>query len=45
VNFDGRQALDAGSSVPLNQELPLSFLRQYCSETMEAIERVVEWSI
>lgn len=43
VNFDGRQALDASSAVPLNQELGPSFLRHYCSETMEAIERVTEW--
>ena len=43
VNFDGQAALAASESVPLHDELPASFFERYCAQTLQGVERIVEW--
>jgi aspartate aminotransferase len=43
VNFDGARALAASEKIPLDEELPSSFTRQYCDGVLVGVERLVEW--
>ena len=43
VNFDGGRALAAAESVPPGARLSEGFLRNWCSPTLEAIERLCGW--
>lgn len=43
VNFDGAAALSAAQEVPEVVTLPENFTRTYCSDTLEAMERIVDW--
>jgi aspartate aminotransferase len=43
VNFDGAHALAASESVPLHEELPAGFIRQYCERVLVGVERLVDW--
>jgi aspartate aminotransferase len=43
VNFDGGRALAASEKIPLDEELPAGFTRQYCEGVLVAMERLVEW--
>ncbi len=43
VDFDGTRALAAAEQVPPHEALNENFLRQYCSHTIEGVERLCEW--
>ena len=43
VNFDGAHALAASENIPLHEELPAGFTRQYCERVLIGVERIVEW--
>ncbi|MFC2164213.1 aminotransferase class I/II-fold pyridoxal phosphate-dependent enzyme [Acidobacteriota bacterium] len=43
VDFNGRAALDALKSLPGNQPLSEEFLKKYCGNVIEAIDRICEW--
>jgi aspartate aminotransferase len=43
VDFDGAQALAAAAGVPAEEELSEKFLREYCGDTMEAVDRLCNW--
>jgi aspartate aminotransferase len=43
VNFDGAAALDAVAGLPASEELDDTFLRAYCGQTLEAIDRLCDW--
>jgi len=43
VDFNGRAALDALKSLPKNQPLSEEFLKTYCGNVIEAIDRICEW--
>ncbi len=45
VNFDGARALAACESIPLDEALPGSFILEYCREPLEAMEKLVEWTL
>jgi aspartate aminotransferase len=47
VNFDGARALQGAASVESERgavELDESFLREYCGECLEAVERICDWA-
>jgi aspartate aminotransferase len=43
VNFDGGRALAASENIPLDEELPPGFTRQYCEGVLVGLERLAEW--
>ena len=43
VNFDGGRALEAASTVPLDDLLSENFLRSYCGDVLNAVGRVSNW--
>ncbi len=43
VNFDGAEALAASKEVPLDHDLPESFLEVHCADTLEAMARISAW--
>jgi aspartate aminotransferase len=43
VNFDGGRALAASEKIPLDEELPPEFTRQYCEGVQVGLERLVKW--
>jgi aspartate aminotransferase len=43
VDFDGAQALGAAAAVPAEEELSEKFLREYCGDTLEAMDRLCSW--
>ncbi|GMQ80924.1 MAG: aspartate transaminase AspB [Rhodothermia bacterium] len=43
VDFDGTDALQAAREAPDTADLPLEFLEQHCTQTVEAIERMCDW--
>jgi aspartate aminotransferase len=43
VNFDGTKALAASETIPLHLELPENFLMQYCTNTIEGVQRISNW--
>lgn len=43
VNFDGARALSAVEQMPPEMPVGEAFLKMYCSETLEAIERISAW--
>lgn len=43
VDFDGSQALAAGETIPLDQELPPDFLPQHCPNVLEGVQRIASW--
>lgn len=43
VNFDGAQTLSASKTIPLDEDLPPSFTRTWCEDTLTAVERIKEW--
>ncbi len=43
VNFDGARALAASENIPLDEELPAGFIRQYCEGVLVGVERLVDW--
>lgn len=43
VDFNGKEALAALKSVPADQSLDEAFLKTYCGNVMEAIDRLCEW--
>jgi len=44
VDFDGAKALAASYTVPLHEKLPADFLEHYCSNVIEAAEKITEWA-
>jgi aspartate aminotransferase len=44
VDFDGAKALAASYTVPLHDPLPEDFLTRYCSNIIEAANKIVEWA-
>jgi len=44
VDFDGERALAAAEGVPVGTELDEGFLRAHCPDTVEAIERMADWT-
>ena len=43
VNFDGAAVLEATTALPADATLDDAFLRRYCGDTMEAIDRTCAW--
>jgi aspartate aminotransferase len=43
VNFDGTKALAASETIPLHLELPEKFIMQYCTNTIEGVQRISNW--
>jgi aspartate aminotransferase len=43
VNFDGARALAASEKIPLDEQLPESFTRQYCEGVLVGVERIADW--
>lgn len=43
VDFDGAAALEAAQALPGEEELDESFLRAYCGDVVEALERLTGW--
>ncbi len=43
VDFNGKAALDALSSIPENQPLSEEFLKTYCGNVIKAIDRMCDW--
>ncbi|MEX0827257.1 MAG: aminotransferase class I/II-fold pyridoxal phosphate-dependent enzyme [Acidimicrobiia bacterium] len=43
VDFDGTRALAAAEAIPLDQELDAAFLKQYCTNTIQAADVMAEW--
>lgn len=43
VNFDGAEALTASETVPLDKDLPGSFTRTWCKDTLTAIRKITQW--
>lgn len=43
VDFDGARALTASYNTPMHEPLPDHFLKQYCANVLEAVDKVVEW--
>ncbi|NPV62720.1 MAG: aminotransferase class I/II-fold pyridoxal phosphate-dependent enzyme [Methanotrichaceae archaeon] len=43
INFNGAQALAAGETIALHQELPEEFILANCEDTVAGLERLVEW--
>jgi aspartate aminotransferase len=43
VNFDGARALAASENIPLDEELPAGFTRQYCEGVLVGVEKLVDW--
>ena len=43
VDFDGAKAMQASEQVPPYKNIDISFIREYCGNNIEAIERVCEW--
>ena len=44
VDFDGSRALAASENIPLHEELPADFTRQWCERTLQGMERIAEWA-
>jgi len=44
VDFDGAKALAASYTIPLHEPLPEDFLMKYCSNIIEASNRIVDWT-
>ncbi len=45
VDFDGKAVLEAVKTIPDDQELSEAFLKTYCGNVIEAINRICEWMI
>lgn len=43
VDFDGKSALEAVRSLPLDHPLGEQFLKTYCGNVLKAIDRISEW--
>lgn len=43
VNFDGAAAIAASKTEPLDQPLSEGFVRRWCFDTIEAMERICAW--
>jgi aspartate aminotransferase len=43
VNFDGSKALAASETIPLDENVPESFIHTHCTGVTVAIEKIVEW--
>lgn len=43
VNFDGAAAIAAAAQVDSGVRLDEQFLRKYCSDTLEAVDRICDW--
>ena len=43
VNFDGAKALSASEKVPLDAELPASFVDSWCADVDTAMQNIVDW--
>lgn len=44
VDFDGAKALAASYTIPLHDPLPDDFLMKYCSNVIEASNKITEWA-
>ena len=44
VNFDGARAITASEAIPKDQRLDHAFLKAWCPDTVQAIERICEWA-
>ncbi len=44
VDFDGARALAASENIPLHEDLPADFTRQWCERTLHGMERIAEWA-
>lgn len=44
VNFDGEKVLEASMKHGDDSALPRDFVRNWCPDTIEAVERVAEWT-
>ena len=43
VDFDGARAMTVSETIPLDQELPESFIESNCYNVVRAVDAVVEW--
>ncbi|MCK4343102.1 MAG: aminotransferase class I/II-fold pyridoxal phosphate-dependent enzyme [Phycisphaerae bacterium] len=43
VDFDGARALAASENVPVHDDLPADFTRQWCERVIRGVERLAEW--
>lgn len=43
VDFDGARALAASENIPLHEDLPPAFTRQYCERCVAGVEALAEW--
>ena len=43
VNFDGARALAASENIPLHDDLPADFTRQWCEPVLQGVERIAQW--
>ena len=43
VDFDGARALTASENIPLHEDLPAEFTRQYCERCVRGVEAIAEW--
>jgi aspartate aminotransferase len=45
VDFDGARALAASENIPLHEDLPPEFTRQYCERCVAGVEALAEWLV
>jgi aspartate aminotransferase len=43
TNFDGAKAMATSETIALHEPLPEDFTQRYCSKTIEAAKRIVNW--
>jgi aspartate aminotransferase len=43
VDFDGAKALTASETIPLDQQLPDTFVETWCGNVLKAVELIAEW--
>jgi aspartate aminotransferase len=43
VDFDGSRTLAASENIPLHEDLPPDFTRQWCQRTLQGMEKIAEW--
>lgn len=43
VNFDGARAMAKMETLPLDAAIPDDFLRNYCRETLQAVQTLADW--
>ncbi len=45
INFDGKIALEASRELGMDTEISDDFLKLYCSNTLEGVNRLKQWTL